>query len=162
LIFLYARRKGLQSADCDDVTQEVLAAVLKNISSFQYDPNKGRFRGWLQVITQRAVFRKIRPGADALARAVQPDAHEPEQPSARDDAWETEWQQYHVRTASERARFEFSSRDFEAFEAMTIDGESASDVANRLGISADAVYKAKSRILLRIREHVAEQVSEEG
>jgi len=47
LIYRYARRCGLQDADAADVTQEVLRKVSRSIGQFEYDRQKGSFRGWL-------------------------------------------------------------------------------------------------------------------
>ena len=43
----YCLRRGLQEADTADVSQEVLAQVMRSIGSFEYEPGRGRFRtGW--------------------------------------------------------------------------------------------------------------------
>jgi RNA polymerase sigma-70 factor (ECF subfamily) len=164
LAYLFARRTGLQAADADDVVQDVLAAVRSALRNFDYDPAKGRFRSWLKTAVLRAVHRRRRPAADALLRAADDEqalaalCSDPE----LERVWESEWRRYHLRTAAARARFEFNARDYAAFEAVTVEGRSPAEVAAALGISADAVYQAKSRLLKRIRELVAEQVAEEG
>lgn len=38
----FARRRGLQGADCDDLVQDVLMALVKAMPGFRYDPHKGR------------------------------------------------------------------------------------------------------------------------
>lgn len=163
LIFHYARRRGLQPADAEDATQDVLAAVLKSIAGFEYDPGRGRFRGWLKTIAGRAVTRKRRNTADALGHAFQSDGTlDAAEASGDDDPWEIEWRRYHARLATRKARFEFSSRDFEAFEAVTVEARAPADVARTFGMTTAALYQIKSRILRRIREHVAAQVAEEG
>src|SRR5438270_9736889 len=62
LLYRFARTKGLQDADAQDVTQEVLAKVHR----FEYDSGRGHFRGWLATVTRHEIarFRKkqARPG----------------------------------------------------------------------------------------------------
>ena len=41
LIRRFAMRRGLQSADCDDVLQETLMAIGRAMPDFRYDPKRG-------------------------------------------------------------------------------------------------------------------------
>jgi RNA polymerase sigma factor (sigma-70 family) len=164
LVFAFARRRGLQPADADDVAQETLAAAHRALPAFDYDPAKGRFRGWLKTAAVRAAQVRLRRRADALDPAATDE--QALAAAAADDeaeaAWDVEWRRYHVRLATAKVRFEFNAKDFAAFEACAVDGRPPAEVAATLGLSTDSVYQAKSRILKRLREHVAEQVAEEG
>ena len=51
----YCRHWRLQASDADDIVQEVLASVARQIKDFEYDPTKGRFRGWLGTITSNKI-----------------------------------------------------------------------------------------------------------
>src|SRR2546421_5874988 len=51
LIYGLARHRGLQDADAADVTQEVLRAVANAAPGFDFDPERGSFRGWLYTVT---------------------------------------------------------------------------------------------------------------
>jgi RNA polymerase sigma factor (sigma-70 family) len=163
LVFFYARRRGLQPADADDVVQETLAAAHRLLPAFTYDPDKGRFRGWLRTTALRATFKAKRKGADAMTR-LRGDVVdvEPVDEDANDDAWDSEWRNYHVRLATKKVRTEFNAKDVAAFEGCAVERRAPADVARALGLSVDSVYQAKSRILKRLREHVAAQIAEEG
>src|SRR5829696_4087625 len=52
LVFGLARKHGLQDADAADLTQDVLQAVSGGIRTFEYDPCKGTFRGWLFTVAR--------------------------------------------------------------------------------------------------------------
>jgi RNA polymerase sigma factor (sigma-70 family) len=163
LIFAFARRLGLQSADADDVAQETLERVRRALPRFDYDPTKGRFRSWLQTAARRATHDRRRIGKDALDRAVAAEAEAEATPDpGADAAWEIEWRRYHVRLATSKARMEFNAKDVAAFEATAVEGRAAAEAAAELGLSVDSVYQAKSRLLKRIRDYVAEQIAEEG
>lgn len=163
LIRSFARRQGLQPADVDDVLQEVLVALTRVMPGFEYDPAKGKFRSYLKTITLRAVFRKRgeRRGRvdlsdlDDRTRAAGED-------QAVEQAWETEWQQYHVRLAMKTIDAEFNAADRQAFQRYAVEGAEVRSVAAELGLSADQVYQAKSRILRRLAELIERQVGEEG
>ena len=164
LITGFARRRGLQDADALDVAQDVLMAVSRNIGRIRIDPAVGRFRGYLKTIAIRALTRKQRRKEFLLLG----DPEDPvvgdrvEQDPDLEDAWESEWRQYHLRLAMQRIQCEFSASDVLAFESLTIEGSNPAETAERLGMSADSVYQAKSRILKRLRVLVAEQTAEEG
>ena len=49
-------------------------------------------------------------------------------------------------------RAEFEDRTWQAFWRVSVGGESATNVADDLGVSVAAVYKAKSRVLARLRQ----------
>jgi RNA polymerase sigma-70 factor (ECF subfamily) len=54
------------------------------------------------------------------------------------------------------ARQEFDAGTVEAFELYAVKQVSPADVAKKLGISRNAVYIAKSRVLGRLRELMAD------
>src|SRR6516164_9076575 len=64
LIYGLACKRGLQDADAADVTQEVFRAVSGAVGVFQYDRNRGSFRGWLYTIARNKLN-------DFLARRTQ-------------------------------------------------------------------------------------------
>lgn len=46
------RSKGVQSADADELIQEVLLTVLRSIPTFQSNQRVGAFRRWIATILQ--------------------------------------------------------------------------------------------------------------
>jgi RNA polymerase sigma-70 factor (ECF subfamily) len=164
LLWRFARSRGLQPADADDVAQEVLHALTKRLPTFAYDPAKGRFRDYLKTSAANGVWRKLRELGGAPLATGGDDS--PPDVAVSDDgverAWEAEWRQYHLRLAMARVRSEFSAQDVAAFEAYAAGSRAASDVAATLGLSVDQVYQAKSRILRRLKAVIAEQTADEG
>lgn len=159
----YARRYGLQPADCDDATQEILMALAKSVGQFRYDPSRGKFRSYLKTVAVRTIFRIIRQkkGADVLELTGEEIENAADGP-LEEDWWEEEWRQYHVRLAMRRLESEFSEKDRMAFSQYAVKGQPASETAAELGLSVDQVYQAKSRILQRLSDLIARQIEEEG
>src|SRR5437660_9619098 len=65
LIYSAARRSDLTDAEAQDVVQETVITVAKNIDKLKYDPAIGSFKGWLLQITRWRIadqFRKREPG----------------------------------------------------------------------------------------------------
>lgn len=160
LVFSYALKMGLQEADAADAAQETLLLVVRAIPSFQYDSEKGSFRGWLLTILRNQLRRKANkakhqtPGSGdtRILRILQ------EQPGREElEAWGREYQLHLFHWAANRIRSLFREPTWLAFWLTTVDGVSISSAAAQLGISEGAVYIARSRVLARIRQEI-EQV----
>src|SRR6266511_1822296 len=52
-IYGWCRHWGLQEADAEDVTQDVLAKLAAKMATFTYDPSRS-FRGWLRTLAHHA------------------------------------------------------------------------------------------------------------
>lgn len=161
LIRGYARRRGLQPSDCDDVVQDVLLSLTNALPKFQYDPAKGRFRSYLYTVVAHAVQRSwcqknAQRSLDDGAASLISDGCD------ADEQWETEWRQHHLRQAMKTIAAEFNTADRTAFERYAIDGQSVQETAEALGLTVDQVYQSKSRILRRLSVVIQEQVRDEG
>ena len=162
LIRGFARRRGLQLADCDDVAQDVLLSLSKTLPGFRYDPQKGKFRSFLKTVTLNVIIDRRRrqhgqrpqPITDGLT--VTADDLEVEH------AWDQEWRQYHLRQAWQVIEPEFNAGDREAFRHYAFGQRDARETAAALGVSVDRVYQAKSRITKRLSAQIELQVQEEG
>ena len=100
LIRSFARRQDLQPADCDDVAQDVLFSLSKAMPGFRYDPAKGKFRSYLKTVTLRAIFkRNCQKPAEVALEHIEDATRAAALDTAIEEAWETEWRQYHLRQA---------------------------------------------------------------
>lgn len=163
LIHSFARRRGLQPADCDDIAQEVLLSLSKTLPGFQYDSSKGKFRSYLKTATLHAIFKMNGQKRGAINLE---DIEQATRAAAVDDAvdaaWEAEWRQYHLRQALRVIKSEFNAVDFQAFKRYAIEEGGVQETAYALGVSIDQVYQAKSRIMKRLSQVIADQIQEEG
>src|SRR5947207_6680458 len=57
LVYGFARQRGLQDADAADLTQEVFLAFARQAGRWQYDPQRGSFRGWLFGVTRNLLAK---------------------------------------------------------------------------------------------------------
>jgi RNA polymerase sigma-70 factor (ECF subfamily) len=152
LMFYWARSKNLSHADAADLVQDVLASLVVALPRFQYDP-KQRFRGWLRTI----VLNRAR---DFLRRkATRREEFHPlmlDELAAKDgDLFEEqEYRLAVVQRAFQLLRSEFQETTWQACWRQVIDGEDAAQAAAALGISPNAAYIAKCRVLRRLRTEV--------
>ena len=158
LIHAYAMRRGLQDADAADLAQQVLESVARAVGDFDYDPSKGTFRGWLFAITRNCLFQRLRKRDPVPSGTGDTGAHQAlnQQPDDADDQefWDREHQRRLFDWAAKQAREEFRGNSWRAFWATAMEGRSAAEAADELGISLGAVYTAKSRVTARIRQIV--------
>src|SRR6266404_3336509 len=60
LIYGLAVKSGLTPSEAEDVVQETLLAVAKEMPDFKYDPARGSFKGWLLEVTRRRIANQVR------------------------------------------------------------------------------------------------------
>lgn len=160
LIYAWGIRGGLPGEDAADITQEVFAAVARSIRRF--DPEaQGRFRGWLWTITRNKIRDHHRrsqgePEARGGDTALRYLADLPE--VWHDDT--SEATQHEVRALYHRAmnliRTDFQPQTWEAFWLSVVEGKATDEIADRLGLSANQVRQAKSRVLRRLRAELGD------
>ncbi len=149
--FLYhwAKRRGLSGADSADLVQEVFAQLLKALPGFRYDPRRS-FRAWLSVVVAnkwRELNRKRRP------QTVPPEALA-DHPAPMDDFDEREYRAQVAGRALTLVQDEFAPATWKAFRGVVVEGRPAAKVASELGLTANAVYLARARVLRRLREEL--------
>jgi len=139
------------------VSQEVLTQVARSIRSFEYEPARGRFRGWLGTVTRRKIARFVatRDRGDRAAGGEQADGHlEAFESPETDTEWTSAFQDRILQVALARVRHDFEPATWDAFERIWLDDRPTAETAAALGLTIDAVYAAKSRVLKRLREEV--------
>ncbi len=158
LVYGWCVRAGLQPADAADIGQEVFLAVARSIRSFRHDQAGATFRGWLYRITCNKVRDRDRAappggigigGSDARRTLEQVPVAGPGSSDAPVDGGETAAL---YRRAMALIRTEFEPRTWQAFWRVTVAGERPADVAADLGLTLNAVYLARSRVLRRLRD----------
>lgn len=160
-IYGWCRHHRLQESDAADVTQEVLGKLVKVIRSFEYDPRRGSFRGWLKTVTNNAVRDFVSelsaPGrgtGDSRIGAALGAIQAPEAISELTAALELEAEHTLLREAEERVRLRVQPHTWEAYRLLSVGALPAVDVATRLAMPVAEVYVAKSRVLKCLREEV--------
>jgi RNA polymerase sigma-70 factor (ECF subfamily) len=163
LVYGYARKHGLQDADAADLTQDVLRAVALAAGRLEYDPARGSFRGWLFTVARNKLHNFL-AGQKRHSQAGTADVYAllEAQPAPADETavWEQEYEQRLFAWAAEQVRTGFEDSTWQAFWQTAVEGQSARETAEALGISVGAVYIAKSRVLARLKEQIR-QVQDE-
>src|SRR5262249_7041413 len=138
--------------DADDVVQEVFRTVLARVADFHHQKPQDTFRGWLWTITHHKL-------GDHFRRAARPEA-------AAGDALEhlpsdlghagVEDDDPLVPRALDLLRGQMEATTWQAFWSVVIEDRPPAAVAAELGLSINAVYLARSRVLRRLREELGD------
>ncbi len=178
LLYTVALQAGLTDSEAQEVVQETVIAVARNILSFKTDPNRGSFSAWLMRLTRWRIadqFRKRqsanRPtlANDAIARG--PDETGTSDPLNRfpdpvgvriETLWSREWEQHLLATALERVKNKVSARQFQIFDLHVLQELTAEDTARTLQVSVASVYMAKSRISRVLKQAIRELREQAG
>jgi RNA polymerase sigma-70 factor (ECF subfamily) len=150
------RNHGVPPPDAEDLSQDVMAVLLRQLREFVHSGRTGAFRAWLRGVCLNCL-RDHRRAAARHGQAVGgSDFQASLQQQADDDALQAQWDRAHdehvLRQLLERLPGEFEEATLRAFRRVTFEGAAAADVAAELGTSAGAVYVAKSRVMRRLRE----------
>lgn len=148
----FARQRGLQQADAEDLAQNVLAAVAERIPDWRPDQERARFRTWLWRIASNqtiTMLRRRKPDAargGTTAVAVLSDIEDP----ATD--LELSYRREAFRALARQVRAEFEEATWQAFWMTAVEGISIEETARSLARSTGSIYTARSRIIRRLQE----------
>ena len=155
-------RAGIPPSDADDLAQEVLKVVFKDMPRFRHSQAAGAFRKWLRTVVvnrTRGYWRskQTRPqhqnGTEVLASLEDPA-------SGLSTEWDRDHDAHVARKLLDALEGEFSPTTWAAFRRQMVDGAKAAEVAAELGVSVNAVLVAKSRVLRRFRAEAAGLIDE--
>jgi len=162
VVYRWCRQLGVDRTDAADVAQEVFGAVAAHLDQFRRDRPDDSFGAWLRTITRNKVRdlyrqRLCQPDAEGGTHAYQQllnlaESADQSVSGSRADRLETD--AGFLRRMLDLVRVEFENRTWEAFWRIAVDGQSPDQVAAGLDLSLMAVYKAKSRVLRRLREEL--------
>jgi RNA polymerase sigma-70 factor (ECF subfamily) len=158
LLRAWVARAGVAASDVDDLVQDVLFVVSREIAGFEWR-GQGAFRAWLRKILANRVrdyFRsqKYLPTAtgDSDFQLVLDQLESPD--SALSKLWDREHDQYVTASLLRQVQGDFPGT-WEAFRRHVMEGEPAVEVAKALDLSLNSVLLAKSRVLKRLRQVAA-------
>ena len=158
-------KTGLSDAEAQDVVQETVVAVAKQMREGGYDRTKSSFKNWLCLITRRRIvdhFRRRtklkRPpcGPPDDTSRTSTAARVPDPASLELDAvWEEEWRKNLVDAAIERVKLQVAPKQFQIFDLSVLKDLPVREVTKLLKVNAAQVYLARHRISALVKKEVA-------
>ena len=162
LIYGVALKSGLSDDEAQDVVQETVITVSRNIDGLKYDPSIGSFKGWLlQIARWRIIdqYRKRKPGGvplgddDSRGTAVIDRVADPEGFDL-EAIWEAEWKENLLTAAMDRVKKKVDPKHYQIFDCYVIKGWSPRQVADALRVNIAQVYLTRHRVGALVRKEV--------
>ena len=160
LIGSWLRRHGIQSQDAEDVRQEVMAIVIRELPKFDHNGRAGAFRNWLRTTTAnrlRQFYRDSMKPANQAARAdcgaLAEQLQDPNSDLSR--AWRVDHDRFVLGQLLQQVEPSFKSETVLAFRKLAIEGLEAEAVAKELETTINAVRISQSRVLRALRKLAA-------
>lgn len=154
-ILAHARRSGLSREEAEDVVQTTMTKVATYIPTFEYDRTVARFRTWLnQIVNQRilAIWHQRRrcqfpeKAWVHLKEMVVGQAN-----SILDPVSQAELEHRMLDVCLARVRGDVKPRHWQIFEANSLLGFSAQEVAQRHRTTPANVWIIRHRLICRLR-----------
>ncbi len=155
LIYCAAKKAGCVEVEAQEVVQETVICVARQIEDFRADPGAGSFKGWLLTLTRRRVVDQLRrrkagryvPAQDDCGGELAPVLNGSEPVSLQfEEYWQAEWEQTLVAAALDRLRPKVSAKQFQIFDLIAIKEASVAEVSRALDVSPAQVYLARHRV----------------
>ncbi|MCA9033481.1 MAG: sigma-70 family RNA polymerase sigma factor [Planctomycetaceae bacterium] len=166
LLERWSRRKLNNSADVEEVNQQVLWELARRLTVFHYDPRMS-FRGWLRTLHQSRLLdylklekrRTIREAGLAQIYLQKQGTHERSVSlDTTDEMPDKLCVSDEMRSAtliSERVRARVSPRTWAVFHDIAIEGQSISETAQRHSMRYASAFAAYSRVCRQLRQEAA-------
>ncbi len=164
LIYAVAVKAGLSDAEAQDVVQETVVAVAKQMREGAYDRTKSSFKNWLCLITRRRIIDHFRRRTKVNKQSPPPTedtqrtdvvARVPDPASLELDAvWDEEWRKNLADVAIERVKEQVSSKQFQIFDLSVLKDLPVREVTKILKVNAAQVYLARHRVSALVKKEV--------
>ena len=163
MVVSFAAGLGLSENDAQDAAQDTLLAFAQAYRQGAYDRRKGRLRSWLFGIAYRKVKDIQRAMGKEQVMADRSDATgclaSVPAPDEAQQLWDDQWQRAVLDACLAEVARHVDPNTFAAFRLYVLEQWPAKKVAEDLGLSRNAVYIAKNRVISRMRE-LREQMDE--
>jgi len=156
LIYEVALKSGLNESEAQEVVQETVISVAKQMPALRYDPARGKFKGWLLQITRRRIADLVRKrkqaagtiGEAAIERLDADGIESVPDPAASglEAIWNEEWERHLINTAIEKVKKKVKPEQYQLFDLYVLQRWPVGKIRQTLGVSAGQVYLAKHRI----------------
>jgi RNA polymerase sigma-70 factor (ECF subfamily) len=161
----WLRQHSVPPDDAEDLAQEVMMVVARQLPAFAHSGRSGAFRHWLRSITlleEKAYWRSRQLRGQPVGGT---DFHQvleqlEDEHSELSQLWDEQHDRHVLQELLRQAAAEFEPKTMQAFRRLALDGVPAQQVADELGMSVGAVYVAKSRVVRRLRSEALELVAD--
>ena len=153
-IYSIVRAQKVSPDQIDDIIQDVLLSVWKNLPGFEYDRSKGRFSSWLATITINKVRSRQLKNSRQSARDHK--AYEQQEKTDQGELGEMisrEWAAFLTERSWDKIKDELSEPMKLCFEGF-MEGKMIRTIAAKLGIPENTVSVYKKRVSVIMKREI--------
>ncbi|MDB6032923.1 MAG: rna polymerase sigma factor region 2 [Verrucomicrobiales bacterium] len=166
MIVNFAMREGLSASEAEDVLQETIISVYKQMPEFTYNRQQGSFKSWLYQLVRwriadqfrdRAPDSPARPGNShapssdrtaTIERIPDPNGNE------LDAIWQDQWQRTALDKGLERLKKKVKTKHYQIFDLVIVQGRPMREVAESCGTTVANVYLIRHRLRGLLKKEV--------
>jgi RNA polymerase sigma-70 factor (ECF subfamily) len=154
-LLAWCGRVGLQDADAQDLTQDILTKVALRMRTFVYEPGKD-FSGWLHAVWRNAWLDSLRRAPPGGCGSGDSGVYEKlgNLPCPA-DALEEEFDREVLHEALARVQRRVKPRDWTIFHDLVFAGKTGTEVAGEFSLTLAAVGMIKLRVQRKVRGELA-------
>ncbi len=160
LLHRIALARGLDAAAAEEATQQCMAAVNRYIGGFEYEPKRGKFKGWLATMVNNRIKNMLRDRRDIQAQTKDFAELHDQGPSPA-DVFDKLWRQEHLRHCLRLIKGEVDESTFKAFVAYVMEEQPVERVCEEFNMTPNQVHAIKSRMTRRIRQRMTDLLGDE-
>jgi RNA polymerase sigma factor (sigma-70 family) len=164
LIYDVAIKAGLNDSDAQEVVQETVISVARNMPGFKYDPAICSFKSWLMRITRSRLInqlkkrdrdqaRRNRDVSEAQDTALWERIPDPAG-SELERLWDAEWDKSLALAALDRVKRRVPARQYQIFDLHVLKEWTIREVTLALNVNAGQVYLAKHRLGRLLKQEI--------
>lgn len=154
LIRLHGRDCGIQPDYMEDLIQNVMISLARQIQSFTYRRELGRFRDFIRKIIRARAMDILRTMyRDEL---VLPDLCVMDE-AVLDEHFEQEWREHVQRVSLELLKRSVSAKHYQIFDLLEIRQVKVKEVARFYHLPESTIYSIRNRTEEKLRAIVREQ-----
>lgn len=154
-IFVIIKNFGLETTLCQDILQNVLIQLWKDLPKFEYRPTQCRFRTWLSIVTCNVVktYLKSKAGRNDKQNVEYEEAYhavDKISESEIESISEAEWKVFITEKAMENLKPVISEKIMTVLQG-TFDGKSSDELAEKLNTTQATirVYRRRGKNALK-------------
>jgi RNA polymerase sigma factor (sigma-70 family) len=160
-IIFFLLKMNIPRRDSEDITQQVLLRLWKNIS--KYDRERAKFRTWLVTIIRNTAYSHMT--SQSKSNYLSLDSSEwvllisDDKQKELEEHYEKEWRTHLTQVALDNISKNFRGQAIEVFK-LSLEGKETDEVAAGLNIKPQSVRNLKNRVKLALIKEVERLRSE--
>ena len=158
-IYVVVTKMGISHQDAEDLVQKVLLALWEKLPTFEYQPQRCKFRTWMNHITRNIVigfFRKETRHKRDIERAASTRLNQKfvdyDEPDIYEMA-EQEWKLHISNLAWESIKDDFTGKATQCFMLFS-EGKSIDAICEQLDIKKNSAYVFKNRVQEKLYKEI--------